>query len=136
MATCKFSRNAIAASHKTGVHLVDIKKLIKLCEAAMITLPSFTGLRCGERSWPLIGPAFVVGRDPNCEVALSDSFVSSRHARIERRKGLLALADLGSTNGTRVNAMTVPKAVALKYGDRIQVGRTTLEIVFQNAKED
>ncbi|HEY7724989.1 MAG TPA: sigma 54-interacting transcriptional regulator, partial [Anaeromyxobacteraceae bacterium] len=44
--------------------------------------------------------ALVLGKDPACDVALDDGFVSARHLRVERRGGRFHLRDLGSTNGT------------------------------------
>jgi pSer/pThr/pTyr-binding forkhead associated (FHA) protein len=69
-----------------------------------------------------------VGRAPGCAVSLDDTFVSSLHARLFRRDGTLYVEDLGSTNGTFVNKKAVSDAVRLRKGDRVQVGRTILEV--------
>jgi FHA domain len=69
-----------------------------------------------------------VGRAPGCAVSLDDTFVSSLHARLFRRDGTLYVEDLGSTNGTFVNKKAVSSAVRLRKGDRVQVGRTILEV--------
>lgn len=69
-----------------------------------------------------------VGRAPGCAVSLDDTFVSSLHARLFRRDGTLYVEDLGSTNGTFVNQKAVSTAVRLRKGDRVQVGRTILEV--------
>jgi 6-phosphogluconolactonase (cycloisomerase 2 family) len=59
-----------------------------------------------------------------------DPELSRRHARISRAaSGELVIEDLGSTNGTRVNGLRVQGATALRAGDRIEVGDTTLELV-------
>ena len=39
------------------------------------------------------------------------------------------IEDLGSSNGTRVNGMRVREATALRPGDQIELGDTTLELV-------
>ena len=71
----------------------------------------------------------VIGRSSSCDVPLGeDSFVSSNHARVFARSGVLWLEDMGSTNGTLVNAARVATPVQLRPGDRIQIGRTTLEV--------
>jgi pSer/pThr/pTyr-binding forkhead associated (FHA) protein len=57
-----------------------------------------------------------------------DSYASQLHARIFRKDGRLWLEDLGSTNGTYLNAKAVTSPVALRRGDRVQVGRTVLEV--------
>ncbi len=70
-----------------------------------------------------------VGRANGCQVALpDDTYVSQLHARIFRKDGRLWLEDLGSTNGTYLNAKAVSAPVALRRGDRVQVGRTVLEV--------
>jgi len=69
-----------------------------------------------------------VGRAPGCAVSLDDTFVSNLHARVFRRDGILYVEDLGSTNGTFVNQKPVSSAVRLRKGDRVQVGRTVLEV--------
>ena len=70
-----------------------------------------------------------LGRGSGCDVALpDDSYVSQRHARLYRRDGRVWLEDLGSTNGTYLNAKPVSAPVVLHRGDRLQVGRTVLEV--------
>jgi pSer/pThr/pTyr-binding forkhead associated (FHA) protein len=51
--------------------------------------------------------------------------VSRRHAQILRIHGGFEIADLGSTNGTKVNGALV-KRRKLMSGDRIEVGKTVL----------
>lgn len=76
-----------------------------------------------------LGDELTVGRASGCQVALpDDSYASQLHARIFRRDGRLWLEDLGSTNGTFLNAKAVTTPVALRRGDRVQVGRTVLEV--------
>ena len=75
-----------------------------------------------------LGDELTMGRAPGCQVAVDDTFVSQLHARIFRRDGQLYLEDLGSTNGTYLNRKKVTGPVALRRGDRIQVGKTVLEV--------
>jgi len=76
-----------------------------------------------------LGGELTVGRATSCQVALpEDSYASQLHARIYRKDGRLWLEDLGSTNGTYLNAKAVKAPVALRRGDRVQVGRTVLEV--------
>lgn len=70
-----------------------------------------------------------VGRATGCQIALEDDkAVSQLHARVFRRDGRLFVEDLGSTNGTYLNAKKVGGAIALHKGDRLQIGRTVLEV--------
>ena len=81
------------------------------------------------------GPAFplsselTIGRAPECAVALpDDNFVSHLHARLFLKGHEYWVEDLGSTNGTLVNGKRVTSAVPVRRGDRLQVGRTVLEL--------
>ena len=70
-----------------------------------------------------------VGRAAGCGVALpDDTFVSQLHARVFRREGDFYIEDLGSTNGTYLNGKKVSAASVMRKGDRVQVGRTSLEL--------
>ena len=93
----------------------------------------------------LIGEAYVaVGRDVGLTIALADGTVvgregtdvvlsdttgelSRQHARFALKDGAPVVEDLGSTNGTYVNDQRIIGAHRLKAGDRIRLGRTTLE---------
>ena len=78
--------------------------------------------------FPLPGEA-TVGRAGGCAILLpDDSFVSQLHARVFRRDGTLFVEDLGSTNGTFLNGKKVTAAVPIRKGDKVQFGRTTLEV--------
>jgi pSer/pThr/pTyr-binding forkhead associated (FHA) protein len=69
-----------------------------------------------------------VGRGGGCGVAINDRMVSQLHARIFRRNGQLFIEDLGSTNGTLLNGKKVSAPAAVRKGDRLQVGKTVLEV--------
>jgi pSer/pThr/pTyr-binding forkhead associated (FHA) protein len=70
-----------------------------------------------------------VGRAGGCGVPLpDDTFVSQLHARVFRRNGQLYVEDLGSTNGTYLNKKKVASAVAMRKGDKLKIGQTTLEV--------
>lgn len=69
----------------------------------------------------------IIGRNPECHLPLADPYVSSQHARIFFRDGIILIEDLGSTNGTFVNGIRVSDSVALEDGAQIQIGQTILE---------
>jgi pSer/pThr/pTyr-binding forkhead associated (FHA) protein len=76
-----------------------------------------------------VGGEVTVGRAGGCAVLLpADSFVSQLHARLFRRDGSLYVEDLGSTNGTFLNGKKVSAPVSVRKGDKVQFGRTTLEV--------
>ena len=68
---------------------------------------------------------FVIGRLPECAIALNDPNVSRRHAEIRSRDGSMVIYDLGSTNGTLVNGQAVSES-PLVDGDEVTVGETVL----------
>jgi pSer/pThr/pTyr-binding forkhead associated (FHA) protein len=69
-----------------------------------------------------------VGRAPECELRLDDTYASSQHARIFGKNGSWYVEDLGSTNGTYVNEQKLAAPAMLQPGDRIRVGATVLEL--------
>jgi hypothetical protein len=69
-----------------------------------------------------------VGRAAGCGVRVEDSYTSNIHARLFRRDGSLWVEDLGSTNGTWVNAERVDEPRQLGRGDLLQVGSTVFEV--------
>ncbi len=76
-----------------------------------------------------LGEELTVGRASGCGVSIpDDTFVSQLHARVFRRDGSLYVEDLGSTNGTYLNQKKVTAAVPMRKGDKLQIGRTTMEV--------
>ena len=71
----------------------------------------------------------VIGRSPECDLSISDTYLSSRHARVANDGGDLSIEDLGSTNGTYVNQELVAGRVQLERGDIVQVGGILFEVV-------
>jgi pSer/pThr/pTyr-binding forkhead associated (FHA) protein len=70
----------------------------------------------------------VLGRAPECELRLDDTFISSQHARIFGKNGSWFVEDLGSTNGTYVNEQRLAAPAMVQPGDRIRLGQTTVEL--------
>ena len=83
--------------------------------------------RSGERID--IDVAVTIGRSGDCDLSLSDTYLSSRHARIANDDGDLSIEDLGSTNGTYVNQELVDGRVHLERGDIVQVGGILFEVI-------
>src|SRR5437667_461454 len=54
-------------------------------------------------TYPLDKPLVSIGRLSDCDIVVSDPGASRRHAEIRAEDGRYVLADLGSTNGTKVN---------------------------------
>ncbi|MBM3799273.1 MAG: FHA domain-containing protein [Actinobacteria bacterium] len=70
----------------------------------------------------------VIGRSENTDLSVADdSFLSNVHARIWIANGAAVVEDLGSTNGTLVNGNRISDVVALRPGDRVQMGSLIVE---------
>lgn len=76
-----------------------------------------------------VNVAMTIGRSDDCDLSLSDTYLSSRHARLANDEGDLTIEDLGSTNGTYVNQELVDGRVHLERGDIVQVGGVLFEVV-------
>lgn len=69
---------------------------------------------------------WTVGRAESNHLVINDPAVSSQHARLEARSGLLTLTDIGSTNGSFVNGSPLSShvPVTLNPHDRVRLGQT------------
>ena len=84
------------------------------------------------RGWPPVltlpagaQPRFTIGREPDCDMTLADETVSRWHASLEWAAGGWLLADLGSTNGTRLNGWRVTRPMPVRPGDMVSFGAAT-----------
>ncbi len=84
------------------------------------------------RGWPPAltlprGPQirFTIGREAACDMTLADHTVSRWHASLRREAGGWVLADLGSTNGTRLNGWRVSSPSPVRAGDLVSFGAVT-----------
>ena len=71
---------------------------------------------------------FTLGRDPGCDVFLSNMTVSRHHATITVKNGVATIKDEGSLNGTWVDGNVVEMAT-LNPGSHVQVG--TFEMIYK-----
>jgi predicted component of type VI protein secretion system len=93
---------------KRTAHLTETKAIVSL----------------DDRRYVLDGPVAVIGRSRECDCVLADPNVSRRHAELKRNSsGDWSIADLGSTNGIKVNGRQVDSA-RLTPGDQVQMGTT------------
>ncbi|HEX9374891.1 MAG TPA: FHA domain-containing protein [Actinomycetota bacterium] len=83
-------------------------------------------LQLDGRRFDLAEQTVNLGRDPSSDVAIDDPAVSYTHAQVTRLGNDLYLRDVGSRNGTYVNAQLVSVPHLLTEGDVIHVGTTDL----------
>jgi hypothetical protein len=83
---------------------------------------------------PVSGPAIdvvkdqsMVGREPSCEIVVTDGSVSRRHARLEKRGAAWWVVDQGSANGTYVNSLKVAEQ-ALKNNQELRFGALAFRV--------
>ena len=67
----------------------------------------------------------LIGRSRDCDVQLSDTNVSRRHAEVRQEGATYWIVDLDSTNGIEVNGRRQKRA-KLEDGDRVTLGATEL----------
>lgn len=72
----------------------------------------------------------IVGRDPQCTVALDDPALSAQHVEILLEPPRVSVRDAGSRNGTAVDgiALAVGEDREVSDGDVVRVGRTLFSI--------
>jgi pSer/pThr/pTyr-binding forkhead associated (FHA) protein len=76
------------------------------------------------KSFVLEGDEVSLGRRDENQIVISDSSVSGNHASLVRQEAGWLLKDLGSTNGTRVNGLTIEETL-LQERDQVQFGSMT-----------
>ena len=67
------------------------------------------------------GDQLVIGRSRDCDLVIDDPNISRRHAEVRRSGEGWTVADLGSTNGVKVNGRRVESA-GLTPGDELTLG--------------
>jgi hypothetical protein len=74
----------------------------------------------------------VLGRSRDCDVTLDDPNVSRHHAEIRPDgRGGWSVADLGSTNGVKVDGRKISGATALESGSRLTLGTADVKFVVE-----
>jgi serine phosphatase RsbU (regulator of sigma subunit)/pSer/pThr/pTyr-binding forkhead associated (FHA) protein len=88
------------------------------------------GVRAGQRL-PLEGDTIVLGRSPDCDIALPSPSISRQHARLFRRQEKWFVEDMRSRNGTLVNSQVIAGPTLLRANDQIRI--CDFEAIFQSA---
>ncbi|HQY97640.1 MAG TPA: FtsK/SpoIIIE domain-containing protein [Phycicoccus sp.] len=95
----------------------------------VVDLALVSGPDCGQRVALGVDPV-VVGRQGFASVGIDDPGVSRRHLRIGVGAGGVWLEDLGSTNGTMVDADPLPiDRVRISQASRISLGNTKIRLL-------
>lgn len=78
-------------------------------------------------------PEIMIGRDPNCDLAIMDEALSAHHARLTYHHGQWWLEDLNSTNGTFLNREKLTTAAVIITGDQFKCGNTFFDILVEHS---
>ena len=70
----------------------------------------------------------LIGRDPNCDLALMDEALSAHHTRLSHHHGQWWLEDLNSTNGTLLNHEKLATSAVVITGDEFKCGNTVFGV--------
>jgi len=81
------------------------------------------------------GDEFLIGRHSDNDLAIPNGKLSREHVKIQPFAGTFVVTDLGSSNGTTINGEEMKDPVALKNGDRLNLGGG-LEIEIEMAADD
>jgi hypothetical protein len=101
------------------VALATCRRAIRATDGWLRRKPPVLTLPVGSQ------PRFTIGREPDCDMMLADETVSRWHASLQRSGGGWLLADLGSTNGTRLNGWRVTGPMPVRPGDMVSFGAAT-----------
>jgi hypothetical protein len=80
-------------------------------------------LEHGSQNIELRLGTLAVGRSSGCNIVLDDNLVSRRHAEFVVTDTTCIVRDLASVNGVYVNSRRINESIAVRDGDRIQIGQ-------------
>lgn len=91
-------------------------------ESMKVSLVVASGVHQGK-AIPILGPQFVIGRDPTCQLRPASQAVSKQHCAVLVRDGRVYVRDMGSTNGTQLNDDTLKgEEREVRPNDSLKVG--------------
>lgn len=73
--------------------------------------------------------AVSIGRKGDNTLILTDSYVSSHHAKIYLKNGEYYIEDMESTNGTILNNSELKGKTPLRIGDEIKIGSSLFKVI-------
>ncbi len=74
-----------------------------------------------------IDEQLIIGRSPDCDIILEDTFASAHHARVYPANSAYWLEDLKSTNGTTAGNQQIDVPVRLNKGSTFRIGQSVFE---------
>ncbi len=81
----------------------------------------------GDSVVDLNRPRITIGRSARNDLCVEDPFASRLHAEVRKRGDAFWITDLGSANGTMVNAAKLSAPLQLRDRDIVRIGETEIE---------
>lgn len=99
---------------------------------ALIGPPGYQG-----KQWSIAQTDIVIGRSVECQVYIDDKSLSRSHAKFAIVGSEVSIIDLGSTNRTQVNGVTIPPLAPclLKNNDQIKTGNVIFKFLERGSIE-
>jgi hypothetical protein len=85
--------------------------------------------------YPLFKEEMTIGRADGADIRINNDFVSRVHARVVSTANGVAIEDVESRNGIRVNAKLVSARQELRHGDVIDLGRLRFRFIDTTADD-
>jgi hypothetical protein len=101
-------------------------KPVKLQRGAPTSMVVIEGPDAGRQMG--LTRALTMGRGDGNDLALTDEYASTRHARLVPHDGQWYVEDLGSTNGTYVAGARIARPTPVGTKSTIRIGRTVVEL--------
>ncbi len=100
---------------------VEARELPSTPPPPSVTLTMRKGPKPGQQ-FTFIQDTVALGRRDDNDVVIDDPQISRRHASLSWEEGTFVLRDLGSANGTFLNAARITEPHILREGDAISLG--------------
>jgi pSer/pThr/pTyr-binding forkhead associated (FHA) protein len=92
--------------------------------------------RLNGRTFEVPPGEFVIGRLPDCQLAVDSPIVARHHCMLLNDGSVLTVRDLRSPSGTWVNQEPIRENVRiLAHGDTIQVGRLIIRVDLESSND-
>ena len=75
-------------------------------------------------------PEVILGRDPDCDLIISDGTISLRHCQLSFHHRQWWAVDLNSTNGSFLNENLISSDIIITDGDMLRLGNVSIDINF------
>lgn len=131
--TEKTTKQLVKSGGSAVADAADLPSLAPLPRSKRYSLAVIMGANAGQIH-VVRQPRVVLGRGNESDIQLQDSEVSRRHAMLEIHGDEAVVTDLGSTNGTYVEAVRIQQAT-IGSNQEFSLGTTTVMFIVTNAHD-